>query len=389
MNKKMKKQFGLLASCMIIFFTFFTSCKKQQKQPGYIIRGEIKDVKEIPSKAYLLYSGKPIDSTDIVGLKFSFKGKAVHPRDVIIDVGDGPMGVAFILDNSVFEVTLGDKINMVKGGELNEIVNGFANQKDYQDRSKELVRLKDLYSESDIKKRKKEKDSVDILFNEMMGKNSAIEYRYREKIIEGNYPVLAKVYTLGGYYGTTFSKYSATKCISLLDEFEKEIGTSESITKFRNYQIQRKKDDELEASISKGKHFKDIEGVTADGKIIKLSEIVKKNKYTMLDFWASWCGSCAKEFPDQRKAYMQYHNKGFEIYSISIDEDRNAWLRALKWANLPWLNMNNFNVDIKNKYGEISIPRAFLISKDGTIVASGDELRGEGLQQQLKKIMEK
>ncbi|WP_346659710.1 TlpA disulfide reductase family protein [Chryseobacterium sp. GM_Chr_2] len=122
---------------------------------------------------------------------------------------------------------------------------------------------------------------------------------------------------------------------------------------------------------------------------MKLSEIIKKNKYTMLDFWASWCMPCRAEFPNQRKAYEQYHQKGFEIYAVSLDDTMKSWLKALEKENTPWYNL----VDVKgmkgnstNSYGVNSIPATFLITQNGTIIASGDELRGNGLRKILKNL---
>lgn len=145
---------------------------------------------------------------------------------------------------------------------------------------------------------------------------------------------------------------------------------------------------EAEAATSEGKKYRDIKGNTLDGKELALSEIVSKNKYTLLDFWASWCGPCIAEVPHVKKVYAKYKSKGFEVYGASIDADAEAWKGAAKAHSLPWQHVI---LDGKDKtggaflYGVQGIPYTVLIDQEGTIVKIN--LRGEKLMETLDELM--
>lgn len=94
-----------------------------------------------------------------------------------------------------------------------------------------------------------------------------------------------------------------------------------------------------------------------------------KGKYVMIDFWASWCSPCRKSFPTMRKIYAQYKDKGFEIYSISIDENKKAWLKAVQEESNPWAQ----SLDTKDinhiAFAVTGVPTTYLIDPQGKIVA--------------------
>lgn len=94
-----------------------------------------------------------------------------------------------------------------------------------------------------------------------------------------------------------------------------------------------------------------------------------KGKYVMIDFWASWCSPCRKSFPAMRELYKQYKEKGFEIYSISIDENKKAWLKAVGEENNPWLQVLD-NKDVAHQgFAITGVPTTYLIDPQGKIVA--------------------
>lgn len=369
-----------------VLLLFVISCKKQEQ--GFIIKGQIIGMKEIPKKVYLFneIGSPPADSANIENGKFILKGHINHPR--IAAISAGKSRAELILENETFEAILGDQVFMVKGGKMNEIVYGFTYEKDFQENFKKMKMLGDQYDMFEAKKKKKSQDSVLLHYKKIQNKLFAIQDKYQKNILTQDYPALVKAYTLNNYYDTT-AQYSTKNRLALLDTYEKEIGKDESITKIRNQYLDEQKQQENTKSVTKGHPFKDIEATTADGKKIKLSEIIKKNKYTMLDFWASWCMPCRAEFPNQRKAYKQYHQKGFEIYAVSLDDTMKSWLKALEKENTPWYNLiviKGMKGNSTNAYGVNSIPATFLIAQNGTIIASGDELRGNGLEKVLKNL---
>ncbi|QEC78516.1 TlpA disulfide reductase family protein [Mucilaginibacter ginsenosidivorax] len=124
-----------------------------------------------------------------------------------------------------------------------------------------------------------------------------------------------------------------------------------------------------------------------NGKLIKLSDY--KGKYILVDFWASWCHPCRDENPNLVRQYELYKGKNFTILSISLDERRQDWLKAIKEDRLPWKQVSDLkkNNQARAKYGVQSIPDNFLISPEGEII--GKSLRGENLNKKLKEVIEK
>ncbi|MBE6201256.1 MAG: redoxin domain-containing protein [Rikenellaceae bacterium] len=137
-----------------------------------------------------------------------------------------------------------------------------------------------------------------------------------------------------------------------------------------------------------GKQFTDIEAPDAEGNMVKLSDVVKANKYVLLDFWASWCGPCMGEVPYLVEAYKEYHPLGFEIYGVSLDKTKEPWLRAIENKGLVWVNVSNLQYwqePAAALYGVGSIPSNFLIDAEGNIVAHN--LRGEALAEKLAELL--
>ena len=114
-----------------------------------------------------------------------------------------------------------------------------------------------------------------------------------------------------------------------------------------------------------------------DGKVVKLSEVLARNKLVLLDFWASWCGPCRGEFPHLLKVYREFHAHGFEIYAVSLDEDKADWTKAMQEEggsnDLPWINLQapGFEDKAAQTYGVVQLPQNYLIAGDGTIVGVG------------------
>ena len=92
------------------------------------------------------------------------------------------------------------------------------------------------------------------------------------------------------------------------------------------------------------------------------------SKFTLIDFWASWCMPCRSQNPEFVKLYKQYKDKGLEIVSISIDEDLNAWEKAIKKDSMTWVNLRDSNQIVANKYYMYQIPMTILTDINGKII---------------------
>ena len=124
-----------------------------------------------------------------------------------------------------------------------------------------------------------------------------------------------------------------------------------------------------------------------EGKEIRLSSL--KGKVVLIDFWASWCGPCRKENPNVVKLYNKYKNKGFTIYSVSLDTDMASWTHAIEQDGLIWPNhvsdLLGWKTMITKIYGFNAIPHTVLVGKDGNIIDVG--LRGDALEKKVAEIL--
>ncbi len=131
----------------------------------------------------------------------------------------------------------------------------------------------------------------------------------------------------------------------------------------------------------------EIELPDTNGNIVKLSSL--RGKVVLIDFWASWCGPCRKESPNMVKLYQTYHDKGFEIYGVSLDQSKANWLGAINADNLSWIHVSDlkrWQCQAGLDYGVRSIPSTVLIDKNGKIIAKN--LRGEELANKVKEVIE-
>ncbi len=177
-------------------------------------------------------------------------------------------------------------------------------------------------------------------------------------------------------YSTTWGK---KKTKELFDQFSTENKASEYGKKIAKY-IELNKDPKV------GEQYVDFEMTDSIGNLKKLSDL--KGKTVLLEFWASWCGPCRQENPNLVRTYEEFNSKGFEVFAVSLDEDKYSWLKAIEKDSLNWEHVS----DLKGQgneasliYGISGIPDNFLIDRNGIIIDRN--LRGEKLNEKLAEIM--
>jgi peroxiredoxin len=133
----------------------------------------------------------------------------------------------------------------------------------------------------------------------------------------------------------------------------------------------------------------EIELKDPNGKLLKLSSL--RGKVVLIDFWASWCRPCRAENPNVVRLYKQFKDKGFTVFSVSLDEDAVAWKKAIAQDGLIWpthvSDLLGWSTPVIQLYKFDGIPYTVLIDREGKVIATG--LRGTELEQKLKEALAK
>ena len=137
-----------------------------------------------------------------------------------------------------------------------------------------------------------------------------------------------------------------------------------------------------------GNKFMDFTSETRDGLTVRLSDVVRENKTTLVVFWASWCRPCRAEIPELKRLYEKYRDAGFEIVSVSLDTDRNRWEKAMEAENMPWpqwSSLDGFKSESAKSYAVHAIPYVVLIDGEGTLASVNKH--GEILEKTIASLL--
>ncbi|MDQ2177169.1 TlpA disulfide reductase family protein [Marinifilum sp. D714] len=301
---------------------------------------------------------------------FEYETEVVSPRYIYVSVENQRYPLGIMQETGEFD------LKMLKGGAFN-YTGGKYDQKFRQLYQDEKYQKHNLHYRKEAEKldwqtaNSKEKERVYAISGKANQRIAELydSLRYMNPI----HAVLAC-----GVSRNLGSKPAQTiKLINQLDRkvYETEIKYWNKIYKETNSLIA------IQKKVSVGKKFYDFNFKDVEGKRVALKDILKENKYVLIEFWASWCGPCRKEIPYLKKDYEEYHNKGFEIISISCDKDESQWLKALKKENLQWYNVRDID-RFADKCGVKGIPANWLLDNTGVIVAK--DLRGHHVEEFLQ-----
>lgn len=365
---------------------FVLSCSKQKTE--YNLTATLPTEVKADSLYLLDYKGDKISgvTADKDG-KFIFTGKVKEAAPAGISNPKIHLYIPFILENDDIAIDVKD-LDMntdIKGGEIHSVVYGYEKDPNWQKLEMERKKVSkenftglDMNDEVKVEVARKNVNAVsDQVYK--------IKNDYLKKVVEDKNPPMAKAIASTMISGRD---YTSDQILAKLKEYKKDIGNSDYITYYEKMLNEFKTMEDNAKTVTVGSSFKDVVGKDRNGNEIKLSDLVAKNKYTILEFWASWCGPCRGEIPNLKKAYAKYHGKGLEILSVSLDSKDSAWLKAMDDEKTTWPNVlidGEFQNPQVVNYGITGIPASYLIDQNGKIIATNYELREFDLDRTLSK----
>ena len=357
---------------ILVFVLTVLSC--QSAKDEYSIKGTIAGVET--GKVYLLKlvgeQPQSIDTANVVGGKFTFKGKMVTPDIRMLRLNDQDYFAQFFLDNANITVTAKkDSLRSTKitGSPTQDIFKTYIAE--MEKLNKEVLALQGKYQNAMTTGNTSEADKAKIDYQAIIDNNKVYTKNF---VKEHSNSVVSAYITLF----QLADQIDVAELDSLASKFAPELSKSEYVVKI-NERIQEQKKTAI------GIVAPDFTMNDPEGKPIQLSSL--RGKIVLVDFWAAWCGPCRQENPNVVKLYQQYHDKGFEILGVSLDKNKEDWLKAIKADNLTWIHVSDLQYwqnAAARLYGVNAIPQSFLLDKDGKIIGKG--LRGEQLANKLMEL---
>ena len=314
-----------------------------------------------------------LDSTIIIDGKATFSGTLTGlPEGYYLRVENEPTTISFFLENATININAHiDSLRQAKvsGSLLNNRYFAF---EDSQKRIKNEMRpLFPTYNEAENKGDTTKMAEIDAIYYGLEDQLNKLSTEFISNNLDN----------ILGPYQTTRVHYNDAKLDeldSVLSQFAPELSESKYIKR-------------LNTSIEKWSKLKigmvapDFTQPDSSGRQVSLADF--KGKYLLVDFWAAWCGPCRAENPNIVSAYNQYHDQGFEILGVSLDTNRERWLKAIKEDGLIWHQVSDLKAqnEVSIGYGINAIPYSLLLDQNGVII--GKNFRGNELNEALAKVI--
>jgi len=319
-----------------------------------------------------------VDTVKLKDGKFSFKGKILEPEMHSIRVETVPSSSFIIIENNEIDIEI-NKDSILK----NKVTGSYNNE--------QLC----VFNKKSLDNEKKKKDFNTKYQAKFLAAQQNKDTASMKKIGLA-YESLEKEFSTGveEYISSNPKSLISSLLIkSLFNKFDLDVKKIERLYNGLDKSIQKnkvgvsilKKLNELK-TVGVGKKAPNFSAKNPDGKVVSLNESL--GKITIIDFWASWCGPCRKENPNMVKLYSEFHDKGLNIISVSLDKEAAKWEEAIATDKLSWTHISNlqeFKDPIAIQYGVNQIPTTFVLNQFGIVMAK--DLTGDALRTKINELL--
>ena len=347
-----------------------------QEKGGYTINGTIDGAKDGDYVYMRYYDGREaftLDSAIVKNGKFEFKGmpdSVFAPKFIIYGDETQDINATVFIEDGAIKVDMAKGNSKVSGTPSNDAFAAFIEK--YSGFENQMNTIATTFR-TDTTLTDVQRDSLIKVYDKVS--EECMDYVYAQTEANINNAVGAYMLQSNGF------SFEVEKTKALLDKLPQNYLSSSSMSRLKEYV-----DNAMNTVV--GKKYIDFSMNTPEGETVKLSDFVSKNKYTLIDFWASWCGPCRQEMPNVVAAYKEFKSKGFGIVGVSLDKDADKWKQAIKELNITWPQMSDLKAwqcEGAALYGVRAIPATVLVDQEGNIIAR--DLRGEDIAAKLGELL--
>jgi peroxiredoxin len=358
---------------LIVIIVLMAGCSTT---PHYVVKGKITGSDSITFYLQKRDAGKIISIDSAVSKKGSFTmkgGSVTYPQLVQFVAGYTKKRTAFYLENSV--ITINGSLDSLYKAKIK----GSKTQDEYQTFIDSNKPISEKYSKTYIEYQVASKAGNVARVAELEKRADSIQTEMtnlQKNFVKEN----PASYVSPSILGSLSIEMEAEEIESMINGLDTAIAALPQIKSLKERVAVMK-------AVAVGQKAPDFTMNDVNGNPVALSSKIG-SKLLLIDFWAAWCGPCRKENPNVVKVYTEFHNKGFDVFGVSLDRTKEDWVRAIADDKLAWTQVSDLQYGSSAAakiYAVNSIPANFLLDETGKII--GKNLRGEALYNKVNEVL--